>query len=446
MAKKTKLKVVELFAGVGGFRLGLEGHLDKERELSPYQVVWSNQWEPSTKVQHASIVYESQFGDKGGIHSNEDIFQVVSNPEKFLQIQKVKPDVLVGGFPCQDYSVAKPLNKSKGLVGEKGVLWWSIYGLIENRIKDKEPIKYLILENVDRLIKSPTAKRGRDFAIMLSSLFKLGYAVEWRVVNAADYGFPQRRRRIFIVAYHQSTKIYKKLEKFSKDRVVEDWLSNEGVLAKALPVQTPDSTIELPLINISDDPHYVTESYQPKEGGKSMFENAGVALNGLVWTRKVESVELKSYKDFIGSKLPKKLGDVVAKTKSVPDEYYIDMNSLKKWKFYKDAKSVERVKKNGIKYTFDEGGMQFPDLLDRPARTIITGEGGSSPSRFKHVIEDKSGKLRRLTPEELEELNGFPRGFTKHPQVVDAKRAFFMGNALVVGVVKVISRSLAESI
>ena len=162
------LKVVELFAGVGGFRIGLE-------KTKKFEVIWSNQWEPLTKTQqHASWVYENKFGKKN--HSNENIEEVDT---------KVIPDcdVLVGGFPCQDYSVATTLKNSKGLKGKKGVLWWSIERIL--REKKKKP-KYLILENVDRLLKSPSKQRGRDFAVMLSCLNKLDYAVEWRVINAAE--------------------------------------------------------------------------------------------------------------------------------------------------------------------------------------------------------------------------------------------------------------------
>lgn len=448
--KKKKIRVVELFAGVGGFRLGLEGVTQDELESSAYKVVWSNQWEPSTKMQHASMVYESQFEGRGGIHSNEDIFEVINNPEKFKEVQKANPDMLVGGFPCQDYSVAKPLNKSKGLVGEKGVLWWSIYGLLEKRLIDAKPIKYLILENVDRLIKSPTSKRGRDFAIMLSSLFKLGYAVEWRVVNAADYGFPQRRRRIFIVAYHSSTKLYKRLLQKHKNKGIKDYLYKTSVIANALPVLSDDSFNEADFFEISNDPHFVTENYLSKANGKSLFENSGIAINGRVWTAKVEVPVFSSYVKFVGSKKQKTLGDVISKTKlaDISEGYLIDETSKEKWRWFKGPKSIERTKKNGITYTFDEGGMDFPDKWSKPSRTIITGEGGASPSRFKHIVEvsEGSNQWRRLIPEELEELNGFPRGFTRHPEVADIKRAFFMGNALVVGVVKLLAKSLSDAV
>ena len=179
-----KIKVAELFAGVGGFRLGLEGW-DGKSSLSDYtkkkehhyEVVWSNQFEPKTKKQHASEIYENRWGSEH--HSNVNIEDVpVDEIPDF--------DMLVGGFPCQDYSVAKHLSKSKGIQGKKGVLWWEIIRILTEK-KRKKP-KFLLFENVDRLIKSPVKQRGRDFAIMLASLSDLGYAVEWRVINAAEYG------------------------------------------------------------------------------------------------------------------------------------------------------------------------------------------------------------------------------------------------------------------
>ena len=184
-----KLSVLELFAGVGGFRVGLEN-------TGKYKVVWSNQWEPSTKTQHASMVYENVFGQEG--HSNEDIHLVPTS-------KIPDADVLVGGFPCQDYSVATTLKNSKGIEGKKGVLWWQINRILQE--KETKP-KYLILENVDRLLKSPSNQRGRDMAIILKCLEELGYAVEWRVINAAEYGFPQRRRRVFIIGYLNTTNHY----------------------------------------------------------------------------------------------------------------------------------------------------------------------------------------------------------------------------------------------
>jgi DNA (cytosine-5)-methyltransferase 1 len=401
------LKVVELFAGVGGFRLGLE----KNKQ---YEVVWSNQWEPSTKTQHASMVYEARFGSEN--HSNEDI-------SKVLTCEIPDHDVLVGGFPCQDYSVATTLYNSKGLIGKKGVLWWSIHKILSEK---KNKPKYLFLENVDRLLKSPSSQRGRDFAVMLKSLDELGYGVEWRVINAAEYGMPQRRRRVFFIGYHKSTEAYKRLKK-SK----QEWLIKDGTIANAFPVKklSKVDSFELKggLVELS-------ESFNKGEK-LSPFQNTGILIDGNVFTQKTEAI----YK---GSKTV--LGDLL-QNGEVTDEFFIADSDKQKWSYLKGAKKETRITNDGFEYNYSEGGMIFPDALDNASRTIITGEGGKSPSRFKHVVETKRG-LRRLTPVELERLNMFPDNHTQLEGVTDTKRAFFMGNALVVGVIEKIGKELYNQI
>ena len=398
------LKVVELFAGVGGFRLGLE--------KNKFEVIWSNQWEPSTKKQHASMVYEARFGKKG--HSNENIALVATD-------EIPDHDLLCGGFPCQDYSVATTLNNSKGLKGKKGVLWWSIYRILEEK-KNKRP-KYLFLENVDRLLKSPGTQRGRDFAVMLQSLNELGYAIEWRVINAADYGMPQKRRRVFFLGYHRSSQLYEKVKITEK----LDWILDKGIIANAFPVHHTEEFHELKL---EGDLVHITNNFNIKREF-SPFMNTGIMVDGKVYTTNTES-------DYDGRRIL--LEDILQKGR-IEKEFLINASDIHKWEYLKGSKKEERISKSGHHYNYSEGGMVFPDSLDGPSRTIITGEGGPSPSRFKHVVKTKNG-LRRLTPVELERLNMFPDGHTKHPNVTNAKRAFFMGNALVVGVVDRIGRSL----
>ena len=398
------LKVVELFAGVGGFRLGLE--------KSAFEVIWSNQWEPSTKKQHASMVYEARFGNKG--HSNKDIALVA--------IDEIPDhDLLCGGFPCQDYSVATTLNNSKGLKGKKGVLWWSIHRILEEK-NNKRP-KYLFLENVDRLLKSPGTQRGRDFAVMLQSLNELGYAIEWRVINAADYGMPQKRRRVFFLGYHRSSQLYKKVKIIEK----LDWILDQGTIAHSFPIH---HTEEFYKFKLEGDLVHITNNFNIK-GGSSPFMNTGIMVDGKVCTANTEA-------DYEGRRIL--LGDILQKGR-IEKEFLINKSDIHKWEYLKGSKKEERISKTGHHYNYSEGGMIFPDSLDGPSRTIITGEGGPSASRFKHVVKTKNG-LRRLTPLELERLNMFPDGHTKHPNVTNAKRAFFMGNALVVGVVERIGRSL----
>jgi DNA (cytosine-5)-methyltransferase 1 len=421
---ENEIKVVELFAGVGGFRLGLEGWNGnsassgyKKVIKSPYKIVWSNQWEPSTKMQHASLVYENRFGKDG--HSNEDISQV--------EISEIPDhDLLVGGFPCQDYSVATTLKNSKGLIGKKGVLWWSIHKILSE--KQKKP-KYLFLENVDRLLISPSGQRGRDFAIILQSLNELGYAVEWRVINAADFGMPQRRRRIFILAYLQGTNIYESL----KEVTPTEWILEKGTLAEAFPV-TSVKTLFPTEFTLNGDIVSISENFN-KGGATGLFENTGLMINGLVST-------IKTQPNYDGKFTF--LRDII-QNGEVTSEFYIDENDLNKWMYLKGPKKEMRTNAQGFEYNYSEGGMIFPDSLDKPSRTIITGEGGKSPSRFKHVIQTSKG-YRRLSPVELERLNMFPDDYTKLEGVSDTKRAFFMGNALVVGVIEKIGIALNQKI
>ena len=416
------IKTIELFAGVGGFRLGLESNNTKSKKH--YKIVWSNQWEPSTNLQHASDVYQARFGKKN--HSCEDIAKVIDNDFDSIPDH----DLLVGGFPCQDYSVATTLKQSSGIKGIKGVLWWSIHSIIEKKGKDAP--KYLLLENVDRLLKSPATQRGRDFAIMLASLSDLGYAVEWRVINAAEYGMPQRRKRVYILAYRSNTSMYKKIAKLAKTNKAFDWVSKSGIMNNTFRMIFENNefnsfNLEGRLDEISKNHTFYTAKHRP-------FANAGVMINRQVRT----GIGVAKYNGKF-----KTLGDILLDEEKVPAEFFITQKELKKWKYEKGSKKVLRTTKKGYQYLYSEGPVTFPDALDRASRTIVTGEGGRGPSRFKHVVKTKSGKHRRLTPIELERLNQFPDNHTK--EATDNKRAFFMGNALVVGVVKKLSKSLLKS-
>ena len=459
--KNEPLRVVELFAGVGGFRLGLEGYEGKSSSSkytknmeSNFKVIWSNQYEPLTVTrQHANYVYKNKWEE--GEHTEEDIAELINEvPEH---------DVLVGGFPCQDYSVATTLKNSKGLKGKKGVLWWSINDILTAQ---KNKPDYLILENVNRLLGSPASQRGRDFAVMLSCLNNLGYAVEWRVINAAEYGMPQRRRRVFILGYKKGSSIYKKIKN------EKDWLTKTGVLASAFEVK--EDNLKIDVIDISGDTQEISDNFGLQDGRPrkiSQFKNTGFMKDGKVFTIStvptkyskaklitfLDSEELidKEFKDFIIDP-DKKLSKVIS-VKKIISENPIKTKTEKietegqLWNYLKGSKKILRKTLNRDKdsdkefheYKYAEGRMIYPDDINEPSRTIITGEGGSSPSRFKHVII-RNGRLRRLTPRELERLNMFPVDHTKYEGVTNVKRSFFMGNALVVGVVEKIGISLSK--
>lgn len=538
-----EIKVIELFAGVGGFRIGLE------RASDQFKTVWSSQWEPSTKKQDASEIYVKRFGSDG--HSNENVCTVGVD-------QIPEADMVVGGFPCltgdtlvwtdrgqiplqtvvvgdkvlshdksyqkvtkifdqgvkkvyrltldsgltivatgnhrfatfnmewltvdeikssnvdiylscldaeqipyfdkvvkvedsgdeqvydieventhtfiannlvthncQDYSVASTLNRSGGIEGKKGVLWWEIYRILKD--SEHKP-SYCIFENVDRLLKSPAKQRGRDFAIILASLANLGYDVEWRVINAADYGMPQRRRRTYMVAYRNDEELATKIRSQSPETVI--YAGVIGAAFKAIQAKKGKLntfTLDEDLVKVSDEFN--------KGKKTSPFFTAGV-LRG----REVTTVDVEPQYD--GYRIT--LGDVLVDEKDVPEEFFIDEKSLPRWQYLKGGKSEKRVTSEGFEYNYTEGPMAFPDSPEKPSRTIITGEGGTAPSRFKHVVKTPSGRYRRLMPVELERLNMFPDNHTEG--VTNTKRAFLMGNALVTGIVSQIGRSLARFI
>lgn len=401
------IRVVELFAGVGGFRVGLE------RASSRFKTVWSNQWEPSTMRQDASLVYCRNFGAAG--HSNEDIATVPTS-------EIPAHDLLVGGFPCQDYSVATTLARSGGIQGKKGVLWWQIHRIISE--SGNRP-KFLFFENVDRLLVSPSTQRGRDFAIILASLSDLGYTVEWRVINAAEYGMPQRRRRTYIVGYRNDTSASRAASSS------ESWLLAGSVIAQAFPARLRENA-KLQTFKIEGSLAEITEQFNAGPAKtRREFGNAGIIRD-----REVATVMTSPL--YSGPQVT--LGQVLLPEAEVPEEFFIGAEELSRWTYLKGSKKEARKARNGHEYMYAEGGMAFPDPQEKPSRTIITGEGGSAPSRFKHVVKTASGRFRRLTPVELERLNMFP---DRHTEGVSAtRRAFLMGNALVTGVVEQIGGSL----
>ncbi len=408
--KKT---VVELFAGVGGFRCGLNNVRlvdGKVIEDNNWEFVWANQWEPSTKIQHAFDCYTKRFGDSSN-HSNIDISQVD---------KKEIPDhtLLVGGFPCQDYSVARSLSSEKGIEGVKGVLWWQIADII----KEKNP-PFVLLENVDRLLRSPSKQRGRDFAIMLRTFAENGYGVEWRVINASEYGFVQRRRRVFIFAFHNTTNHYRQMILNSKENIT----LYSGLFAQTFPVQSdvPESCIHDISRNNFNDLVEVSDKFD------GMFYNTGVMLDYEVLTSKTIPVKTE----------PTNLRTVIQKNE-VDSKYFINNDKLEKWEYLKGSKKIERVKPNGETYHYSEGKMDFPDSLDKPARTMLTSE--SSVNRSSHALKDiKTGNIRTLTPIEAERINGFPDDWT-NTGMPERRRYFMMGNALVVELIEKLNTTLKE--
>lgn len=408
--KKT---VIELFAGVGGFRVGLNDIHDfdnngKAIENRDWKFVWANQWEPATTVQHAYDCYVTRFGNEC---SNEDISKVDSKdiPNHTL---------LCGGFPCQDYSVARSLSKEKGIEGKKGVLFWDIARIL----KDKET-PFFLLENVDRLLKSPSKQRGRDFGIMLRTLSDLGYNVEWRIINAADYGAAQRRRRIFIFGWKKTTKYNENIDYIGPKYLI----AQEGVFARAFPIEREDSKYRCIDLLQYEDTVDITKHF------KAEFENSGIMIDGKVWTRKVTPI----YEE------PITIGEIREKRKGL-GKYILTGEKLKKFEYLRGGKKILRTRPDGTEYYYSEGAMSAYDSLDLPGRTMLTSEG--SINRSTHIIPDKeTGKLRLLTPIEAERLQSFPDDWT-NTGMPENRRYFMMGNALVTKVIDRVEPVLREII
>lgn len=455
--KKT---VCELFAGVGGFRCGLNriNKLEDLKKPEKWETVWFNQWEPSEKkTQYAHDCYVYRFGTcldtEGNDTTNKDIEEVDKS--------KI-PDfnLLVGGFPCQDYSVASSLATSKGLEGKKGILWWSIRDVLE----EKKP-PFVLLENVDRLLKSPAKQRGRDFAIMLACFRDEGYTVEWRVINAADYGYQQRRRRIFIFAYKDGTKYEKTMKKLTAYEELMDVeirrqsmgriIFHEGFFAKSFPIDVDDNK-KIKITRLPVALGELSEHFQFE------FENTGVMKDGVVYTT-------KTIPRYEGEQIT--LGDImddgdVDERYFIPEQrlYYTNPNithsderrerlpkeSRQTWQYLKGAKKLPRKSANGHEYVFSEGAISMVDAYDKPARTMLTSEGNFS--RTTHIVRDKkTGKMRFLTANETERIQGFPTDHTKNclvnGEVVEMplnKRRFMMGNALVVNLIKQMEEQLSK--
>jgi len=388
------LKVIELFAGVGGFRLGLE-------KTKFFNIVLGNQWEPSKKAQDAFNCYATNFDT--GVHLNQDIATI--------EIENIpEAEVLVGGFPCQDYSVARTLSGEQGIQGKKGVLFWEIMRLV-NQLNTKP--KYILLENVDRLLKSPSKQRGRDFGIMLSSLSNAGYDVEWRVINAADYGLSQRRRRVFIFAYKSNSEYANSLIAKTNDEV----LFEEGLFAKKFPVEPwLNNMTKITEGTITSDILWTSDNFN------AQFYNAGIMRNGMFLSQEVTPV--------IESPTP--LRNILVS--NVDEKYYLSEEAIAKFEYLKGPKKIERTSATGHQYIFSEGGMSFPEDLEKPGRTMLTSEG--TTNRSTHVVADlETNRLRYLTPVECERLNGFPDNWT-NTGMSERMRYFCMGNALVVDLVE----------
>ena len=419
------MNVLELFAGVGGFRIGLEN-----ANPDYFRTLWSNQWEPSRKSQDAFEVYNYHFPDSENI--NISIADITDE-----QFAEMNADMIVGGFPCQDYSVARSKKNEQGIEGQKGVLFWEI--IRATRIIRP---RFLILENVDRLLKAPSKQRGRDFAIMLTAFNNLGYSVEWRVINAADYGRSQRRRRVFFFIYrndipfaHQMDQRFEEQEQVFDENRYDDYIFHEGLFATQFPIMNTPVKKRHVYYELPEDIVEVSDNFS------GTVWNTGVMRHGKYYS-------IDTAPNYDGE--PITLGEILQNEEEVPEKFFInDPAKLEKFQYLRGPKRIERTSADGHTYIYSEGGMSPTDDLNLPGRTMLTSEGTVNRStHFLHV----NGRYRLITPVEAERLQDFPDNWTALKklsdgtvtEVSDKMRMFFMGNALVTDIVRKIGEFIVE--
>ena len=419
------MNVLELFAGVGGFRIGLEN-----ANPDYFRTLWSNQWEPSRKSQDAFEVYNYHFPDSENI--NVSIADITDE-----QFAEMNADMIVGGFPCQDYSVARSKKNEQGIEGQKGVLFWEIV----RATRIIRP-RFLILENVDRLLKAPSKQRGRDFAIMLTAFNNLGYSVEWRVINAADYGRSQRRRRVFFFIYRndipfalQMDQRFEEQEQVFDENRYDDYIFHEGLFATQFPIMNTPVKKRHVYYELPEDIVEVSDNFS------GTVWNTGVMRHGRYYS-------IDTAPNYDGE--PITLGEILQNEEEVPEKFFInDPAKLEKFQYLRGPKRIERTSADGHTYIYSEGGMSPTDDLNLPGRTMLTSEGTVNRStHFLHV----NGRYRLITPVEAERLQDFPDNWTALKrlsdgtvtEVSDKMRMFFMGNALVTDIVRKIGEFIVE--
>lgn len=462
MKMTNKFKVFSMFDGVGGFIVGLD-HANKFAGKDFYETTYTNQYEPGRKSQDAFEVGEYRYPDAN--HSNTDIMEV---PDSYFDGMKNNGiNMIVGGFPCQDYSVARSKKFEKGIEGKKGVLFWEII----RAVKHIQP-KYLVLENVDRLLKSPSKQRGRDFAIMLAAFDQLDYSVEWRVINAADYGRAQRRRRVYFFVYRNDSGWGKHVGKeydgqadvtnlFESDgHMFDRYIFKDGLFARKFPVQGSP-------YKGRQHSEQLSFNYTKKDGSDYILDvsdnftgqiwNTGIMRNGQYYTIDTAPVDttpktlgevVKEAKEYIINKYPDKEQGEAAYQEYINNYIIKDEDRIKKFEYLRGPKKLERTSADGHKYTYSEGGMSPFDSLDLPGRTMLTSEG--SVNRSTHLLK-QGDKFRTITPIEAELLQDFPPDWTKLKknadgeleEVSDRMRMFFMGNALVTTIIERIGEELS---
>lgn len=325
-----KLRVCELFAGIGGFRLGIEQALDKKN----IEVVYVSEWD-----KYAAATYEKNFNHTVDTRSITDV-PAESIPDH---------DLLVGGFPCQAFSIA---GKRRGFDDTRGTLFFDIA-----RILQEKRTPYCVLENVKGLLSHDF---GRTFKRIIRTLTDLGYDLQWQMLNSKDFGVPQNRERIFIVGHLRGQ---------------------------------PRPQV-FPIRNHSE-PDIVLPTLTARYWG-------GQANGGYIGNKTIKVGTYRTHKDGQGFREVKS-----GLAPTIPARAREDGSGqpvVMAWsKSHRTGKTdADKKRKN---YGQVENRVKLGEF-----NTLSTGPGGGNQSTQNFIYQ--SMKIRRLTPKECERLQGFPDGWT----------------------------------
>lgn len=387
--EKNELKYFSLFSGIGGFELGiLQAYVEtaeKARGSKGYSQLESSGSSRGRTSQHdhrngsrqkpLTCVGYSEI-DKHAIEIYQKRFPEHKN---YGDITKIKPnklpdfDLLVGGFPCQAFSIA---GKRKGFEDTRGTLFFDIARIL----RSKKP-KLVLLENVKGLLSHDN---GNTFKTIISTLAKLGYDIQWQVLNSKNFGVPQNRERVFIVGHLRGTprpEVFPLREDGSEDIILPTITtrvtahSNGAYVGKRSPRQIIGGSQG----DCVYDPSGISTTIASQAGGLG-------AKTGL-YAVKIKEATRKGYSEA-------ETGDSI--NLSVPN-----------------SKTRRGRVGKGVAQTIDTGMQQY------------TLQGV---------------KIRRLTPTECERLQGFPDGWTEGAS--DAQRYKCLGNAVTVNVITEIVRKI----
>lgn len=371
------LKVVSLFSGVGGFDLGFE--------RAGMEVVAQAEIEPK-----ACGVLERHWP---GVELYRDVHDVTAADWAGV-------DVVCGGFPCQDISVA---GKQKGINrGDKSALWWEFYRVIH----DLRP-RWVVIENVANLLN---INEGRDLGAIIGSLDELGYMGEWRVLDSQFFGVPQRRRRVFLVGH---------LGTSSRPAVL---LEPQGGTRGAAKSRATEAQVAALTANgvgtcgADDNQAQVGHLIPARTGTITANWGKGAGNTQVDEGILVPALAVHLTQDPISGAVAPRLGATAR----------IGVTHSQPYAWAENQRAEVR--------TMDTFGG-------------LNGSGGK-PGQGYPAVHDQLG-VRRLTPRECERLQGFPDDHTlldaEGKVVADTHRYRFMGNAVTVNVAEWIGRRLVIS-